>query len=145
MLLMKVEEMQQEVRNINQKFYEALTTADLSLMEELWVKSDDVQCVHPGWPLLHGWEKVKESWKNIFEAGGLTNIEISNIFVDVAGDTAWLNCTEKLSYTIGDQVVITLAQTTNIFEYNDSAWRMVLHHASPMPMPPTEKEIPNLQ
>lgn len=144
-MLMKMEEMQQKVKDTNQRFYDALTNSDLSLMEELWIQREDVQCVHPGWPLLYGWEKVRESWKNIFEAGGLTDIEISNLFIDVSDDTAWLNCTEKLSYTIGDQVVITLAQTTNIFEYKDSQWKMVLHHASPMPMPPTEKEIPNLQ
>ncbi len=142
---MNKEKTEKAVQEVNQKFYEALTTSDMNLMEELWVQSEDVQCVHPGWPLLLGWEKVKESWKNIFEAGGLTDIEISAVFIDVTENTAWLNCTEKLSYTIGDQVVITLAQTTNIFEYNDSSWRMVLHHASPMPMPPTEKEIPNLQ
>ena len=142
---MKTEEIQNEIRSVNQKFYEALTTADLSLMDELWIQSEDVQCVHPGWPLLLGWGKVRESWKNIFESGGLTDIQVSNIFIDVSEDTAWLNCTEKLSYTIGDQVVITLAQTTNIFEFRDNAWKMVLHHASPMPMPPTEEEIPNLQ
>ncbi len=145
MLPMNKEKTEKAVQEVNQKFYEALTTSDMNLMEELWVQSEDVQCVHPGWPLLLGWEKVRESWKNIFEAGGLTDIEISAVFIDVTENTAWLNCTEKLSYTIGDQVVITLAQTTNIFEYNDSSWRMVLHHASPMPMPPTEKEIPNLQ
>jgi len=145
MLLTKMEEIRMAVQKINEKFYEALTTADLSLMDELWIKSDDVKCIHPGWPLLLGWEKVRESWKNIFESGGLTDIKISNVFIEVADETAWLNCTEKLSYLIGDQVVITLAQTTNIFECTDEGWGIVLHHASPMPMPPTEKEIPNLQ
>ena len=142
---MSIEETQSEIRKINQKFYEALTTADISLMDEIWIQGDNVQCVHPGWPLLLGWKEVRESWENIFQSGGLTDIEISNIFIDVVDDTAWLNCTEKLSYMIGEQAVITLAQTTNIFELTGSTWKMVLHHASPMPMPPTEKEIPNLQ
>lgn len=142
---MNNEDKQTDIKNINQKFYDALSASDISMMDELWVQTEDVKCVHPGWPLLLGWKEIRESWMNIFESGGLSNIEISNIFIDVIDNTAWLNCTEKLSYLLGDQVVITLAQTTNIFELHDSSWKMVLHHASPMPMPPTENEIPNLQ
>lgn len=137
--------MKKEIEKVNERFYEALNMSNMTLMEELWVKDFDVKCVHPGWPMLTGWEKIKESWKNIFEAGGLAQVEISGVFVDVNDNSAWVNCIERISYVIGDQVFVTLAQTTNIYELKDSKWYIVLHHASPMPVPMSELASDTLQ
>ena len=134
-----------EIKKINERFYEAICNANLSLMEELWAKTDEAKCVHPGWPIIFGWEKIRESWQTIFRTGGLADIEISNVYIDINGSSAWLNCTERLSYVIDDQVIITMAQTTNIFELNEEKWHMVLHHASPMPIPQSEISTETLQ
>ena len=60
-------------------------------------------------------------------------------------DSAWVNCVERISYQFDSDIIITLAQTTNIFEHKDGKWYMVLHHASPMPVPMSEGENENLQ
>ena len=31
------------------------------LAEGLWLKTEDAKCVHPGWPIIFGWEKIRES------------------------------------------------------------------------------------
>lgn len=134
-----------EIQKINEQFYEAICTADLSMMEGLWVKTDEAKCVHPGWPIIFGWEKICESWRNIFSSGSLANIEISNVYIDINGSSAWLNCTERLSYIIEGQVIITMAQTTNIFELKEQKWQMILHHASPMPIPQSEISTETIQ
>lgn len=130
-----------EIRIINERFYESISVANLSMMEELWAKTDEVKCVHPGWPVIMGWKNVRESWQTIFESGlCFANIEVSNVYIDVNKNSAWLNCVEKISYVVNNRVIITMAQTTNIFEKQEQKWKIVLHHASPMPIP--QSEIP---
>lgn len=138
-------ESEKDVYGLNEKFYKALDNGDIGLMGDIWLKDDTVKCIHPGWPLIRGWNDIKESWEKIFESGQLGSVEISDTFADVNEEIAWLNCIEKLNHVIGGQVVITMAQTTNIFEKRDSRWYLVLHHASPMPVPRSEMSSETLQ
>ncbi|MCI0454935.1 MAG: nuclear transport factor 2 family protein [Candidatus Dadabacteria bacterium] len=124
-----------EVLSVNERFYDALQSGRLDLMEEVWVKEQRAKCAHPGWPMLFGWEAIKQSWKNIFDSGGPTKIRISNVTGEISGDLAWVTCIEHISHVIRDQVQVSMAQATNIFERHGSLWLMIHHHASPMPTP----------
>ncbi|MGH7884479.1 MAG: nuclear transport factor 2 family protein [Thermodesulfobacteriota bacterium] len=137
--------MKDKIYEINTRFYNALNNSDISLMEEIWLKKSSAKCVHPGWPILKGWDSIKESWQNIFETGGLNQVEISDIFVDIVGKTAWVNCIERINYLINNSFIVTMAQATNIFKLIEGDWKMVLHHASPMPPPRSEINDHSLQ
>ena len=128
-------EQTKEVIEANESFYLAMKSADFDKMTNIWVKDDSVKCVHPGWPMLHGWEAVGESWKNIFENSGTLDIELQDINSETSGDSAWVICIEKISYKIGDEVQHGYAQSTNIFKFNGDKWLLALHHASPIPAP----------
>lgn len=129
---------QEQIIEINDLFYKAFQASDLDLMEKVWINTEEVKCVHPGWPLISGWNDVKESWKRIFETNQVKDIVITDFFSDIQESTAWVNCVERINHEVGGNIVITMAQTTNIFEFDNSVWRMVLHHASPMPVPMSE-------
>ncbi len=129
------DEQSKEVLRINEEFYRALENGRLDLMEEVWLKDQRAKCVHPGWPMLWGWEAIRQSWKNIFDSGVPTKVQVSNVTTEVLGDLAWVTCIEHISYVVRDQIQINLAQATNIFERQGSRWFMVHHHASPMPVP----------
>jgi ketosteroid isomerase-like protein len=131
------DEQSEQVLRINEKFYQALENGKLDLMEEIWLKDERAKCVHPGWPMLWGWEAIRQSWKNIFDSGVPIKVQISNVATEVSGDLAWVTCIEHVSYVIRDQIQINMAQATNIFENQGSRWLMVHHHASPMPVPKT--------
>jgi hypothetical protein len=124
----------EDVLRLNERFYQALEGGNLGLMEEIWVKDSRAKCIHPGWPMLWGWEAIRQSWKNIFEAGGPIKIQISNVAVEISGDLAWVTCIEHISHIIRDQIQMGMAQTTNIFERHGSGWLMIHHHTSPMPV-----------
>ncbi len=52
----------------NAALYDAFETADLDLMEAVWIDgpgAEDVICVHPGWPPLRGRAQVLRSWAMI--------------------------------------------------------------------------------
>ena len=54
------------VEQANARFYLAFETLDLARMDEVWAHGEHVKCVHPGWPILIGWEAVRSSWATIF-------------------------------------------------------------------------------
>ena len=67
-------ELKEKVEEINIKFYEALNNMDINSMDEIWLKDSSVKCVHPGWPIIKGWDAVRSSWENIFESVDLTTL-----------------------------------------------------------------------
>ena len=127
----------------NRKFYDARNRYDVDLIEQVWLTDDRAKCIHAGWPIIFGWEAIKESWKTIFDTGGFDRVDISDFFVEVKENSAWLNCVERAAYSIDNRRVIVLA--TNIFELADGEWKMALHHASLMPIPRKEIDYESLQ
>ena len=56
-----------EIEGANTRFYQAFETLDLAQMDRVWAHGEHVKCVHPGWPILVGWDAVRSSWETIFE------------------------------------------------------------------------------
>ena len=124
-----------DVLKANADFYRALGSGDIEAMRDIWINESQAKCVHPGWPMLYGWEAVSESWKNIFRGGPPAEIEISDVRVRVSGELAWVICIERITQTSDGQTRRGYAQATNVFELRGSSWKLVLHHASPVPVP----------
>jgi ketosteroid isomerase-like protein len=119
-----------EVVEANARFYRAFETLDIAEMDRVWAHGEHVKCVHPGWPLLSGWDAVRESWAAIFENTAEMRFTLSNVQAMVGGDLAWVSCTENILSDVGGRVSVTAILTTNLFERDGADWRMVHHHAS---------------
>ncbi len=150
---------EQAVREANQRFYQAFANLDLGQMSDVWLHDDSVECVHPGWDLLLGWDEVRESWARIFSNTRRIKIEIRSVWVRVEGDVAWVACTEQITSSFENSFDQALLQATNIFVRRDASadapreppedapdsvpprpareWRLVAHHASPLVAVPT--------
>jgi ketosteroid isomerase-like protein len=96
----------------------------------VWVHDERVRCVHPGWPLLCGWEAVRDSWQRIFAHTEEMRFTLSEVNVNVAGDLGWVTCTENILSGAGDRVSVTAILATNLFERGPGGWRLLHHHAS---------------
>jgi ketosteroid isomerase-like protein len=118
------------VTSANAAFYRAFEALDLPAMEELWAHGDHVKCVHPGWPMLSGWQAVRASWEAIFANTREMRFTLTNVQVAPAGDLAWVTCTENILSESDGRVGVTSILATNIFERGPGGWRMVHHHAS---------------
>ncbi len=147
---------EEAVRDANRRFYQAFAALDMEQMDAVWLQEDWVECVHPGWDLMLGWEEVRESWARIFASTQRMKVEISSVWVRVEGDVAWVACTEHVTSTFERGFDQVLVQATNLFvrrpapldapktpaKPRDAAeWRMVAHHASPLPA----SQAPTLQ
>lgn len=123
-----MDEDQAAVLAANQRFYDAHEARDVSAMRAVWEHTDDVVCVHPGWPILRGWADVSQSWDQILRGPGRNQFILTNTSVRVAGATAWVVLDENL---VSADHAATIA-CTNVFRREGATWLMVVHHGSPV-------------
>jgi ketosteroid isomerase-like protein len=112
-------------------FYDALNRADIDALMLLWADDDEIFCIHPGGPRLHGHAAIQASWEAILEQGGLeirpsqlteTHNLMSAVHTVIEGVTAHASEPAHLV-------------ATNVYMKTPQGWRMVLHHVSVAPGP----------
>jgi ketosteroid isomerase-like protein len=118
------------VQQANADFYRAFEALDIRAMEQVWAHGEHVKCVHPGWPLLTGWDAVRTSWETIFANTQEMRFTLTDVRVEAASELAWVTCTENILSETDGRVGVTSILATNVFERDGGAWRMVHHHAS---------------
>lgn len=120
------------VLDANAKFYEAFESGRIENMERVWAGTERDRCIHPGWPILHGWAEVRESWLGIFHGSTNIRIEIDQVEVLVSGDVAFVTCIETFAAVAGGTPVSASVAATNLFHRDGESWRMIHHHGSPL-------------
>lgn len=109
----------------NEAFYRAFAERDLSAMDTVWAEKLPVACIHPGWEALVGRDAVMTSWTQILGSPSSPDIHCEDENAYLLGEIAFVLCVE----VIGEPVLVA----TNVFGKEDGRWRMVHHHASPIP------------
>ena len=117
-------------------FYDAFERANLAAMMAVWAESDDVVCVHPHGPRLVGFEAVRESWVQIFSGGSQLRVRTVDVKKYDGQNVAVRSVVEVLAAP-GGQGTPQSVLATNVYELGDGGWRMVVHHATPVPEAPT--------
>ncbi|MFW2380649.1 MAG: nuclear transport factor 2 family protein [Acidimicrobiales bacterium] len=119
---------QAAVRELNQRFYSAHENRDFDAMAALWGHGPDVVCIHPGWPILRGWEAVEDSWRRIFQGPSDNQFIVTNDQLNMASGVAWITLDENLMSVGGTGTIAA----TNIFLRIAGEWKIVHHHGSPV-------------
>ena len=119
-----------EVEEANARFYRAFETLDLAEMDAVWLHAEYVKCVHPGWPMLSGWDAIRESWRVIFENTAEMRFTLGDIATVVSGSLGWVSCTENILSEVRDRISVTSVLATNLFERSADGWLLIHHHAS---------------
>jgi len=128
----------EELRAVNERFYQALEELDLEQMQRLWLHEPWVRCIHPGWDVLVGWEQVRESLEQIFASTGWMRVTPTECDIHVFGDVGMVACAENITASRDSDVGVAVAQATNLFRRTPEGWRMFHHHASPAPVRVTQ-------
>jgi len=118
----------QTVLAANQRFYDAHEARDFAAMAAVWEQSKRVVCVHPGWPILRGWDAVANSWSRILGGPGRNQIILTNATVEIEGDLAWVTLDENLV----DGTSTGTVAASNVFVRRGDSWLLILHHGSPV-------------
>lgn len=122
----------QEVTLVNEAFYKGFESLDITKMDAIWAHQDYVTCIHPGWHIRIGWPDVRDSWVVIFNNIFSMEFSLSELQVQVAGDVAWVICTENITSRQDDTTQHSQVVATNLFEKMENTWKMIHHHGSPL-------------
>jgi len=114
------------VREANQMFYDAFESKDASRLLDVWEHSERVQCAHPGWSILRGWDEVGASWAALAEGPEQVQFVLTNEHIEVLGDMAWVTIDENI---LGSDTAGTVT-ALNLFVRGASGWKMIGHHAN---------------
>ena len=135
---------EKEVTKANERFYSAFESLDIKQMEQVWAKKTDVQCGHPGWRILRGWDAVMESWRRIFENTPAIQFMLTEVSVEVRDNLAWVTLYENLNSSLEGQNLSATVLTTNIFHKDADGWRLLHHHGSTVSQPPPTEQTPTV-
>jgi ketosteroid isomerase-like protein len=133
---------EQDVAKANESFYRAFESVDVREMEKVWAAGDNIQCGHPGWRMLRGWNAVMESWRAIFQNTPQIRFLLTDVTVEVRGGLAWVTLYENLNSSVEGQNVAATILTTNIFRKGADGWLMIHHHGSAVMQPTPDEEAP---
>jgi uncharacterized protein (TIGR02246 family) len=129
-------------------FYEALERGDLEGMMAVWAEDEEIVCVHPAGERLSGQDEVRESWARIFAAGPRARVSVSQQVAISAMMLAVHSVHENFAVE-GDPRPTAPILATNVYLRTAAGWRMIVHHASPVPVraeaaPPARKGPPKI-
>ena len=119
-------------------FYDAFENADLHAMKAIWSDTADIVCIHPGSPILHGWEAMSRSWQHIFGADSRVSFTIHHRQWIEHSDLAIHTVEEEIAPAGSNKALGPPIPVTNVYRRGAHGWRMVVHHASPPPVDPKE-------
>jgi len=119
-------------QEVETAFYEALERGDLDAMMTVWSEDDEIVCVHPGGPRLAGYALVREGWNRIF--GGGTRLKVQLLALStVHGPFAAVHSVIEQIAVVGQKHLAAPVVATNVYVRGALGWRMIVHHASPVP------------
>ncbi|MFF9482070.1 nuclear transport factor 2 family protein [Streptomyces sp. NPDC014733] len=126
------------VEQANTELYEAVERGDQEALTALWLDGQ-VSVVHPGWPVLRGRGEVLRSYALIMANTEYIQFFLTDVEIDVMGDTALVTCTENIlsggpaedDGSVGP-LIGQLVVATNVFRRTEEGWRVWSHHGSPV-------------
>jgi ketosteroid isomerase-like protein len=129
-------ELSAEAEAANAAFYAAFETADLDGMQDLWLDDPDTLCVHPGALPVRGTSAINRSWALIMANTPYIQFFLTDVEVSVLEGVASVTCTENVltadELSGPDVFGGARAVATNVFVRTAGAWRLWIHHASPV-------------
>lgn len=119
-------------QDVEAAFYEALERCDLDAMMAVWAEDEDVVCVQPGGPRLVGYPMIREAWQRVFANGRRLRVRLAQ---QTAVTTPFAMISTVLEHisTADDESQSAPVAATNVYVRGALGWRMVAHHASPVP------------
>ena len=121
------------VRAMNMRFYRARSGQNLIEMEAVWSHAPHVCCTHPGTGVVHGWERIRDSWRSVLADALCLTVEPEGEQVTIVGPTAIVTCRERVTAFTRDGSTRIARQATNVFEKRRGRWQLIVHHASQLP------------
>ncbi|MDR9436134.1 MAG: nuclear transport factor 2 family protein [Thiohalophilus sp.] len=122
-------------------FYAAFSGGNLEAMRQVWLDDDDTSCIHPMGDRLLGTHAILKSWETILRNTGDVIVELSDRVIHATDQFAVHTLVENI-HPLEDPENIFRFVVTNLYQQTADGWKMILHHASPMPRDVSQEKAP---
>jgi ketosteroid isomerase-like protein len=122
------------IQALIQKEVEAINTRDLNQLAQIWSETQEIQLFDvppPG--RFRGWDQVARVFNEFFDRFTEIQLTVGEVDIGVEGDLAYASYEWALSGRMGDSAVRDRGQATSIYRREESGWRLVHAHYSPVP------------
>ncbi|MDP1609960.1 MAG: nuclear transport factor 2 family protein [Sulfuritalea sp.] len=119
-------------QDVEAAFYEALERCDIEAMMAVWAEDEEVVCVHPGGPRLVGYINIREAWQRVFASASKLRVRLSQQ-TSISTPFAMVSTLLQHIATADNENQSAPVAATNVYVRGALGWRMVAHHASPVP------------
>jgi ketosteroid isomerase-like protein len=113
-------------------FYQAFEAKNVDAMMGAWADDEEIVCVHPGGTRLVGYDAVRSGWEQLFSGDASLTFRLQEIVVIESVGMAMQSAIEQVSLG-ADGSTRGYAVATNVFLRTPVGWRLLVHHASPVP------------
>lgn len=113
-------------------FYDALERADLEAMMSVWSEDDEIVCIQPGGARLTGYAAVRDAFRRIFQSSVRLRVRVSHQSTLQGPFSAIHSVIQRITVT-GEEAARAPVVATNVYIRSAMGWRMIVHHASPVP------------
>ena len=114
-------------------FYDAIEEGNAERLRAVWEDSDDIACLLPMQPMLHG-SKVHEAFQPLTNGEVKLDIQVRHIRWLEAGDLAIHFVEERVS--VPGHPPQPGVYALNVYRKGAAGWRLLIHQNSPTPPPP---------
>ena len=114
-------------------FYDALEAGDVDALMAVWDDADDLACLLPMQPLLHGRVAIRETFRQAFQALQGIDIHAAHLQWLTWGDTAVHLLEERVAGP--DSRLAPPVYAANLYRRGPAGWRLVMHQNAPSPPP----------
>jgi len=122
---------QREAAQALSRFYRALNTRNLGLMQQAWDNSAEVTMDNPLGGIKRGWDEIRSLYEKLFDSKAAYEFELHDYTLREAGDFFYVTGREKGEVVLPKRPLQLSIRTTRIFRHNDDGqWRQVHHHGS---------------
>jgi len=113
-------------------FYTAFAARNLEAMMAVWSDAEDVTCIHPLAYRIQGSRAVRLSWEQIFRDAPPLRFQNNAEQLTTTGDLA-VQTLHEIIVVEGESSPHPAIIATNVFRRDPAGWRIILHHAGPLP------------
>jgi ketosteroid isomerase-like protein len=119
-----------QVKQVNDAYYAALSARSLPAMEQVWtLTNDDINVAPPTRPVAHiGWDAIKKNYQQFWSTLDELTVAMEQPTIRISGSVAWVTGIETAHRrTRGGEIGGGSNFGTSIFVKKDGRWRMVFH------------------
>ena len=120
--------------------YDALEDGDLDAVMHVWEDSDEIACLLPMQPLVHGRSAVRGAYAPLLTQGRKVALSVTHVHWYETGELALHLLEERAESQPGRPSHAIYA--TNVYRKGPHGWKLLVHQNAPTPPPPGMMGVP---